>query len=162
MRSFIHCADYFHKFHFRFHGVTKLYQVRLFEKAKRIGLFPGQPPILFILSDKKECTQKELGGLLGVRPASMTNILQRMEKMGLISRHTDEKDLRVSLVCLTEKGNDLVSKVHRIEEEMERECFKGFSQEEKEVFGKMLERIFQNLGESWKEEGGEKPNEIDF
>jgi len=154
MRSFMYCSDYFQKFHFR--AVIKLYQVRLFEKAKEIGLFPGQPPILFILFDKKQCTQKELSSLMGVRPASMTDILKRMEKGDLISRHTDEKDLRVSLVSLTDKGTKLVKKVRIMEKELEADCFNGFSKEEKEVFDKMLKRIFQNLGKSWKEEEKEK------
>ncbi len=40
----------------------------------------------------------------GVSQPSMTQLIQRMERHGLVSRMTDPEDGRVALVALTEKG----------------------------------------------------------
>ena len=54
-----------------------------------IGLFRGQPPVLFQLGKHKELTQSQLADMLEVTPATLTNILHRMEKTGLINRTRD-------------------------------------------------------------------------
>ncbi|MCX8124213.1 MAG: MarR family transcriptional regulator [Spirochaetes bacterium] len=46
----------------------------------------------------------DLGKLAGLEPSSMTGIIDRMEKDGLVMRMHDPKDRRAIIVQLTEKG----------------------------------------------------------
>jgi DNA-binding MarR family transcriptional regulator len=45
---------------------------------------------------------------LQVHPASVTSAVKRLEREGLIVRHTDEDDSRVVLAVLTDKGRELL------------------------------------------------------
>jgi DNA-binding MarR family transcriptional regulator len=56
-----------------------------------IGRFPGLPA-------------SHLAGLLHVHPSTLTGILKRLERQGLIRRRADSRDARRFLVSLTERG----------------------------------------------------------
>jgi len=54
------------------------------------------------------CTQKQLVRELNVDAGAMTRHLKQMEAEGLVARHSDPEDNRLTRVCLTETGTDLV------------------------------------------------------
>lgn len=111
----------------------------------KLGLYPGQPPILFMLWEQDGRTQTELCERLELKPATITVMLRRMEKAGLIKRKTDENDLRVSRVYLTEQGRQIRSKVEEAVRALDDECFDGFIEEEKVLLRRFLIHIRNNL-----------------
>ncbi|MGC8777771.1 MAG: MarR family winged helix-turn-helix transcriptional regulator [Candidatus Caldatribacteriaceae bacterium] len=111
----------------------------------RIGLYKGQPPILALLWNRDGLTQKEIAEALGLKPPTVTVILRRMEKAGLLRRRTDTQDMRVLRVYLTEKGRALRKDVEEINKILEEECFAGFPLEEKALLRKFLIQIRDNL-----------------
>ncbi len=54
-------------------------------------------------------SSRELAELLDIRPSSLTELLARAEKMGIITRTPDETDKRVVRVRLSEEGAKAVS-----------------------------------------------------
>ena len=48
--------------------------------------------------------QKELQYILGIRPGSMSEIVTKLEKRGLLVRKRDEKDMRRARLSITEEG----------------------------------------------------------
>ncbi|MGQ9473722.1 MAG: MarR family transcriptional regulator [Candidatus Caldatribacteriaceae bacterium] len=70
----------------------------------KIGLHKGQPVILALLWKQDGLTQKEIAESLGLRPPTLTVMLQRMEKAGFLKRMVDVRDMRMIRVSLTEKG----------------------------------------------------------
>ncbi len=90
-------------------------------------------------------TQKEIAEALGLKPPTVTVILRRMEKAGLLRRRTDTQDMRVLRVYLTEKGRALRKDVEEINKILEEECFAGFPLEEKALLRKFLIQIRDNL-----------------
>lgn len=111
-------------------------------------VYPGQPPLLLKLSDTDGLSQRELADSKGVKPATLTVMLQRMEKTGLIRRAADEKDQRVTRVYLTEKGRGASEAVKQAMEEVEARCFEGFLPEEKLLLRRFLLQMKDNLT-SW-------------
>ena len=81
-----------------------LHHTRAHHLFETLGLYRGQPPVLFELWEQEGLTQKELAVRLGVTPATITKMLQRMEKAGFIQRKQDSGDQRISRVYLTEAG----------------------------------------------------------
>jgi DNA-binding MarR family transcriptional regulator len=79
-----------------------------------------------------------------VKPATITVTLRRMEKSGLLERKSDTKDLRKSKVYITEKGKELHSKVEDITKSIEKDCFIGFTQEEKILLRRFLIQMRDN------------------
>src|SRR5258708_2557324 len=50
----------------------------------------------------------DLGDRLLIRPPSVTGIVDRLERVGLVHRDGSPEDLRVKRVALTDKGRQLV------------------------------------------------------
>jgi DNA-binding MarR family transcriptional regulator len=110
-----------------------------------IGLFRGQPPVLFQLGKHKELTQSQLADMLEVTPATLTNILHRMEKTGLIARTRDAGDNRISRVTLTALGQEKLTQAIALSQRIEDRTFDSFSEDEKKTIRSFLQQIHTNL-----------------
>lgn len=125
--------------------VSRLHHQRAHGLLESLGLGRGQPPMLCALWEQDGLTHGELAGRLGVTPATITRMVQRMEKNGFVQRRPDPADQRVSRVYLTEAGRDVRARLQAIWEQMEIENFSGFSDEERAVLHDLLFRIRTNL-----------------
>jgi DNA-binding MarR family transcriptional regulator len=123
----------------------KLLRTRAHALLEEIGLYRGQQFVLHALWAEEGITHSELAERLHVRPATMTNMLKRMEKAGLVERRQDMADQRVSRVFLTDAGRDIREQVEEVWEELEGQAFVGFSPEECALFARLLRRIRENL-----------------
>ncbi len=63
--------------------------------------------ILRTLWEQKQCTAGHLAEKLGVRPSTMSQMLDRLEKAGLITRFADIADARVRIIRLTDQGRSI-------------------------------------------------------
>lgn len=118
---------------------------RTHEVLDNIGLYPGQPQLLMILSKQDGQSQKDLASKLNIKPATITVMVNRMEKAEFVERRPDPNDQRVSRVFLTEKGKAVCLEVKNLMKTMESECFRHFSIEEKIVLRRLLLQIRDNL-----------------
>ena len=66
----------------------------------------GQGRILAMLKIQPEIKTRELAYLLGIRQQSLNELLNKLEKSGHVERKPSEKDKRVMVVHLTEKGKN--------------------------------------------------------
>lgn len=83
-------------------------------------------------------SQKQLSELLFVSEANVAQIIKRLEKNKFIHRIPDESNKSKKIIYLTEKGKDMVFLLMKIIYEWEAEFFKRYSDEEVELFKKML------------------------
>lgn len=111
----------------------------------KLGLFRGQPPVLFELGRNDNLTQTELAEKMEVTPATMTNLLRRLELSGLVNRERDVLDGRISRVSLTQRGVDVVARARELAEGMDRVLFAGFSPHELDTMRDFLQRMHANL-----------------
>lgn len=111
------------------------------------GIHPGQQHLLIKLIKKNGQSQKDLANNMGVKPATITVMLTRMEKSGLIERKKDDNDQRITRIFITEKGQNVCKEAKKIGKQVEEECFKNFTLEEKVVFRRLLMQIKDNLTE---------------
>lgn len=125
--------------------IIRLHHARTFNLFAQLGLYRGQPPILFVLWKEGGKTQKEIADALRLKPSTITVTLKRMEKAGLLERRSDPQDLRISRVYLTEKGYNLQMEVEKALKAFDDECFKGFTLEEKVLLRRFFIQIRDNL-----------------
>ena len=90
-------------------------------------------------------SQKELAEQLGVSTATVAVSLKKLEQGGYISRIVDPRDNRYNQLCVTEKGKEVARCSVSIFEEMEKVMFQGFTQEEFQLLGQLLDRVYDNL-----------------
>lgn len=128
-----------------FAEVCRLKHNRVQTLLKALGLYRGQPALLGALWEQEGLTHTELAQRLGVQPATITKMVNRMERAGFVVRRQDPVDQRVSRVYLTEAGHAIRTDVERIWEVLEREAFAGFNAEERTLLAQFFRRIRENL-----------------
>jgi DNA-binding MarR family transcriptional regulator len=71
------------------------------------GGHPGQAGCLWALGTREGISQRELAEMVHLAPPTVTAMLQKMEKAGLIERTDDVEDQRITRIRLTETGRSL-------------------------------------------------------
>ena len=136
--------------------VTKIKQLgdRIFEKVlteKGIDAFNGaQGRILYVLWQQDGIPIKVISDRCGLAITSLTTMLERMEKQGLIRRVQDEKDKRKTLLYLTENTKALKNDYAAVSEQMSGIYYQGFTEDEIIQFESFLQRVQENLEEKLK------------
>lgn len=128
-----------------FTQVIRNHYNRTHKLLDKIGIYPGQPPLLFIIGSREGQSQKELADTLKIKAATITVMLRRMEKSGMVERQPDRSDQRISRVYLTEKGKKLRQEAFEALTGIEEECFKNITAEEKLLLRRLLMQIRDNL-----------------
>lgn len=112
---------------------------------ERMGVGPGQVPILSELQYHGSLTQRELAEHTHVTAATISGTLKRMERAGLIYRTDDTRDARVSIVRLTDEGKELVDKAWKLFHKTDMDMLQGFSDAECDMIVDCFMRMRENL-----------------
>jgi DNA-binding MarR family transcriptional regulator len=110
-----------------------------------LGLYLGQEILLMYLWKEDGLTQSELVERMEVEPPTVTKMLNRMEKCGLLHRCRDAKDARIYRVYLTDAGRALQEPVTDIWNVIEHRILADFTLEEKLLLRRFLVQVRQNL-----------------
>ncbi|MBB6669869.1 MarR family winged helix-turn-helix transcriptional regulator [Cohnella nanjingensis] len=108
-------------------------------------VYPGQPPVLFRLCEQDGLSQRELAQRVRLTPATLTVMLTRMEKTGLVERRPDDRDQRISRVYMTAKGRAALDAVGGAIRSVEQRAFAGFLPEEQLLLRRLLMQMQHNL-----------------
>ena len=125
--------------------ICRLHHARAHTLLEELGLYRGQPPVLFALWEQEGLTHSELAARLHVKPATITKMINRMEKTGFVQRRSDPEDQRVSRVYLTDAGHAIQNEVERVWRILLEETFVGFSLEERVLLRRFFLQMRDNL-----------------
>ena len=123
----------------------RLHHVRLHKRLEEIGVYPGQPMLLFALYEQDGRNPHSLAQALHIRPATATVMINRLEKNGLVEKRPDDTDLRKTRVYLTARGKNLKQQLENVFSAIVEETFLGFSHGEKKAFLKLAQKMQANL-----------------
>lgn len=127
------------------HRVVKLHRRETDRLIQPAGVYPGQPPVLFRLDEEDGLRQRDLADRIHLAPATLTVMLGRMEKSGLVERRPDEHDQRVSRVYLTDKGREALAAVREATRIVEERALEDLLPEERLLMRRILLQMRQNL-----------------
>lgn len=122
--------------------------VALERRLKQYDVTVSQWKVLLAIWRGEGQSQVELQDVLGLEGATMTGLLQRMERGGLVQRKPDLSDKRVLRVYLTERGRLLEANIHPLIEEVNEMACRGFSSDEQTFFLRLLQRALRNFEET--------------
>ncbi len=108
------------------------------EQAERIGLQMREYIILGALTMTADLTQAELGKALGLDKTTLTSQLDRLERNGLIERHTHPQDRRLRIPVITSAGSAICAEVTEACAAVESDVLAGFEPHEIHLFRRML------------------------
>ena len=108
----------------------------------------GQAAILFILQRDDGRTMTELSKALAVKNATLTRLIDRLERSAFVMRRASKKDRRSIRIYITPEGIEESEKAKPFIKRVNEEIKSGFSQEEIEVFKRVLNSVFQKFNSS--------------
>lgn len=123
-------------------------------RVRALGFNIGQLPVLYLLRNGAQMSQKDLAKFAKIEQPSMAQMLARMERDGLIRRTPDPADGRSSLVSLTEAAVAKLPAARQALEEGRDRVLSGFSADEVQTLVQLMRRLNQNLDRMVAEEDG--------
>ena len=84
------------------------------DKVKHLGVTASQAMLLNFLGEEDRILSRSLGQKLQISSATMTGILDRLEKLALVERQPHPDDRRAILVCLTDQGRRYAQEINAI------------------------------------------------
>jgi len=97
------------------------------------------------MEGEKGLRLRDLADRLLIRPPSVTGVVDRLERQGLVSRSRARGDLRVRRVRLTPAGRALHNRVQTIHAERIQATMSGLSRREQVRLGRLLDRLEVHL-----------------
>lgn len=91
--------------------------------------------------------QKDLENVLNLRRATVSGVLQTMEKNNLIKREIYENDVRVKKIILNEKTKNIFLKNKQKIDEIEKNIIKNISKKDLDKFTQIIDKLITNLNE---------------
>ncbi len=132
----------------RFARFMRTHRKTMHRYFQSIGLFNGNPHMLFHIARNPGITQKELAQRIDISPASVAISIRRLESAALIRRERDEKDGRVLHLYLTPAGEEIDKCCAKAKDFLMNSAYRGFTEEERDILYRLLDIMTQNLQEA--------------
>jgi len=100
------------------------------------------------LNRSGSCTIGQLATHLDVRASTMSQMIDRLEKSGLVYRENHQPDARVKWVALTDKGASLIRSTEALWIDTLEKSFTGFAEEEQQVLMQLMRKLSEELGKN--------------
>ncbi len=115
------------------------------ELLQPFGLTSVQFAVLQRLAQKDGLVQAELSRRLAIEPATLTGILQRLERDGWVWRGCDPDNRRLQRVWLAEKARATMPELLKVQASRRRHVFAGFSPDDMALLEELLDRVEANV-----------------
>ena len=128
-------------------GTSSVHDDASRKRYMKYGLTDGYPKIFYLLSCEEGVIQKQLADSCGVKQATLTVILKKMEANNWIRRERglSSTGKAVYRVFLTDQGRAISDSLEKEAEELETIAFSGFTSDEKNMLLSMLSRVSDNM-----------------
>ncbi len=119
---------------------TKIAQISLSEE---FGLTTQEWRTLAVLHFLKRANVNELANNTNIQKSQMSRLITQLEADGLMEREVNPEDGRSTLLCLTDKGLEIVLRVLSVSSERNERMLEGLSQVERVLFMSLIERVLK-------------------
>ena len=106
--------------------------------------------VIFALWNEDNIPIKNLVGKTSLDKATLTGIIDRLERDGYVKRIQSPDDKRVTLISRTGKDEIFKTKIPEVSDQQNAIFYKGFSTREIEEFENYLKRILENCRQAEK------------
>lgn len=121
----------------------------LFEKIEKnvqsFGLNTSEFGVLEMLHHKGPQAVQKVAEKILVSSGTVTYVIDKLQKKGLVERKKCDKDKRIYYVCLTEKGDILIQDIFEKHKVFLSELFQKLTEEEKDNLVKSLFYFYDSI-----------------
>lgn len=101
--------------------------------------------VVLILSSQKYMNQQQIADVTFKNKASLTSLIDNLQKRGLVVRNEDSADRRNKIITLTAKGRELANIVQPVFDEMFDLLYKDVTAEELNVMGRVIAKMNRTI-----------------
>jgi DNA-binding MarR family transcriptional regulator len=127
--------------------LTRLTQTELFERLVAAGLTDARVPhthvTAYIKAEGSRLT--ELAAAARMTPPAMSELVDDLQRLGIVERRPDPRDRRAKLICLTDAGWEAMRTARGILREIEREYAALVGRERFEAAATTLADLLEEL-----------------
>lgn len=129
----------------KFKSLNKTMHYTLMKETEEFGMSPEQTRLLLILKSHQNITQKVLAKKLNITKATLSVRLQRLERMGYVSKTQDKKDKRNYIINITENGEIFFQAATKVMQKKAMSIFDGVSKEQIMVINDVIDIMKKNI-----------------
>lgn len=130
-----------------FSFLTKHFAGAMVQKLSHIDLDRYFRVLVVIEQAGSGFTQQKLSDHFKINKASVVRIIDHLGRKGYVRRKVNRKDRREYFLVLTEKAKKELPAIKDALFELEQSAFKGFSNEQKNLFFQLLEQVYVNMSD---------------
>ncbi|WP_299690358.1 MarR family winged helix-turn-helix transcriptional regulator [uncultured Vibrio sp.] len=101
--------------------------------------------VMKIITFKSPCTSIDIAHFLNRDKAQVTRLVNALISQELVKKSPNPEDKRSQLLVLTDKGEEVMSKVSSIDRQMLNKMTKGMGDDELDQFRKMANKMANSL-----------------
>lgn len=113
--------------------------------SEGVTVTPAQAAILFLLREKDGQSMSELSHVLSMDNSTVTGLVDRLQKSGLVTRRANPDDRRVSLIRITPQGVEEIKKAKPVITRVNEQIKAGLSDQEINTFKGILNSFFEKF-----------------
>lgn len=127
--------------------------------AKRFGLTGPQLTVIKILDQIGDLSLSSLSGRIKANNSTVTGIIDRMEREGLVRRERSQTDRRMVLIRLTDKGRALAGQIEVQPMEIFRQAVAALPKSEMQTLFSILDRVQRTVRQTIAQTSDAQPAE---
>lgn len=128
-----------------FHRAMHAHRQLMARRFAGTGMHPAQGICLREVAHHEGITQRDLAERLHMARPTVTVMVQKMEKSGLIERRADTADQRYTRIYLSEAGHKAHEAMHRELERVVAETVEPLSERDQEELERLLNLLAVNI-----------------
>lgn len=114
------------------------------EALAPLNIFPKHYGLMAVIKANGPTTQQAIGDVLKVDRTTMVLLVDDAESKGIVIRNPHPTDRRCHLLSLSDNGQKVYEKAHRLVKKVEDEFFNVLKEREKAQLVALLGKLFQN------------------
>lgn len=111
---------------------------------EKLGLFFGQPRLMYQIKLHPGLSQQDLVQRLGVSKEAVSLSVRRLQKKGYIHREVDESDKRRYTLRLTKEGLDLLDEVLIHQNEAYQQLLEPLNEKQRNEFQHLIDLMLEH------------------
>lgn len=132
----------------QFQYTSNLMRRYLYQAKRRAGegdFQQGQGRLMRLLAEEAQLSHKELAEKMRIRPASLSELLRKLEKKGYVDKEQNPNDKRVVFYRLTAAGKAAARRLEEVKQAHGREIFRQLNPGEAQTLLALLEKVAHSL-----------------
>jgi MarR family transcriptional regulator, organic hydroperoxide resistance regulator len=124
---------------------ARRYEMDMEEALRRVDMDVPSWRAIMLVHEQNPSSVSEIAERAVTRLSTMTRVIQRLEKRGLVKLDTRAADARVTEVFITPHGEEIVEQVRAVASRIYQSVFKDMGAAEIETLNGLMLRVFNSL-----------------